>query len=220
MAAGTEAFLEILSASCLRSAQGWYDETVGHYRILLSKLCESPIEGLLGAALLDELGFLNTSSNCPGPDDHRIFGTDRGLWQPGHWIWRAALEKAAREGSSAEVLAIVPQCNLGRFRVDFAVAVENVPDLADNGLPLYPTEPKLFVVECDGHDFHERTKGQAARDRSRDRALQGFGATVLRFTGSEIVSDPRGCAGEVGAQVREWVVSYRRRFIPAKAGAV
>ena len=53
------------------------------------------------------------------------------------------------------------------------------------------------VVECDGHDFHERTKEQARRDRSRDRRLQDAGYRVFRFTGSEIYRDPLGCADEV-----------------------
>lgn len=58
------------------------------------------------------------------------------------------------------------------------------------------TEARL-VVECDGHEFHERTKEQAARDRSRDRALQASGHTVMRFTGSELYRDPMGCVLEV-----------------------
>lgn len=39
-----------------------------------------------------------------------------------------------------------------------------------------------IVVECDGHAFHERTKEQAARDKSRDRSLS--------------YRDPCGCAVE------------------------
>jgi very-short-patch-repair endonuclease len=53
------------------------------------------------------------------------------------------------------------------------------------------------IVECDGHDFHERTKEQAERDRSRDRALQGMGFPVFRFTGSEIYRNAFACAGDV-----------------------
>lgn len=56
---------------------------------------------------------------------------------------------------------------------------------------------RCIVVECDGHAFHERTKEQAARDRSRDRALQERGFVVYRFTGSEIYRDPGRCAKEV-----------------------
>lgn len=47
-----------------------------------------------------------------------------------------------------------------------------------------------LAVEVDGHDFHERTKEQAERDRSRDRAMIADGWTVLRFTGREVFRNP------------------------------
>ena len=56
---------------------------------------------------------------------------------------------------------------------------------------------RLLAVECDGHEFHERTKEQAARDRSRDRVLVEAGVPVIRFTASEIYCDPQNCADEV-----------------------
>ena len=52
-------------------------------------------------------------------------------------------------------------------------------------------------IECDGHDFHEKTKEQAAHDKQRDRALAAAGYTVLRFTGSEIWNNPEACVEEV-----------------------
>jgi very-short-patch-repair endonuclease len=58
-----------------------------------------------------------------------------------------------------------------------------------------------FVVECDGHDFHERTPKQAEHDKKRDRALTALGYRVLRFTGREIWRDPVKCASEVIEQV-------------------
>ena len=51
-----------------------------------------------------------------------------------------------------------------------------------------------MVVEVDGHDWHERTKGQAARDRERDRAMLAIGYPVVRFTGSQLHEDPAECA--------------------------
>jgi very-short-patch-repair endonuclease len=54
-----------------------------------------------------------------------------------------------------------------------------------------------IVVECDGHEFHEKTKEQSARDKARDRAIQSKGMNVLRFTGSEIWNDAGKCAREV-----------------------
>lgn len=56
---------------------------------------------------------------------------------------------------------------------------------------------RKLVVECDGHNFHERTKEQAARDRARDRAMTLDDYTVMRFTGSEIWKDAWGCAGQI-----------------------
>lgn len=68
-----------------------------------------------------------------------------------------------------------------------------------------------LVIECDGHDFHERTKRQAKRDRSRDRAFQQAGYTVFRFTGSEIYNDAWECAG----QIFDW---YRARLLRTDGG--
>ena len=51
-------------------------------------------------------------------------------------------------------------------------------------------------IECDGHNYHERTAEQAQHDKSRDRALVALGWTILRFTGSEINRFPRRCAIE------------------------
>lgn len=53
-----------------------------------------------------------------------------------------------------------------------------------------------LVVECDGHDFHERTREQASRDRARDRRLQAAGYFVFRFTGSDIHWDADAYANE------------------------
>lgn len=74
----------------------------------------------------------------------------------------------------------------GYARLDFALQ----GDLAH-----VATEWKV-AIELDGHDFHERTKEQAKRDRSRDRELTELGWRVLRFTGSEIWADARKCAEE------------------------
>ncbi len=53
------------------------------------------------------------------------------------------------------------------------------------------------AIECDGHDFHEKTKEQAARDKKRDREILAAGYPVMRFTGSEIFRDAVACAEQV-----------------------
>ncbi len=65
-----------------------------------------------------------------------------------------------------------------------------------------------LVVEVDGHDFHERTKEQAQRDRSRDRTLTAAGYTVFRFTGSELFRDMDKSINEVYAFLIQRVSDY------------
>lgn len=57
-------------------------------------------------------------------------------------------------------------------------------------------ESYKFAIECDGHDFHEKTKEQVARDKSRERDLISAGYTVIRFTGSELWKSPFECSKE------------------------
>lgn len=68
-------------------------------------------------------------------------------------------------------------------------------------LMLWSTSASL-AIECDGHDYHERTQQQAAYDRARDRELTRAGATVTRFTGSEIYRDAEQCARDVASTWR------------------
>lgn len=83
-------------------------------------------------------------------------------------------------------LGIYLQRRIGPYRPDIAI--------------IYAPERDIYlrvIVECDGHEFHEKNKEQAARDKSRDRFLLGRGWPVLRFTGSEIHRDAAKCAQEV-----------------------
>ncbi len=60
-----------------------------------------------------------------------------------------------------------------------------------------PSEPTVkIIIECDGFDFHS-SKSAFINDRARDRLLLSHGFKVLRFSGSEIVNDPVGAAGEL-----------------------
>ncbi len=73
-----------------------------------------------------------------------------------------------------------------RYRVDFLVSAMTLEG-----------KKAQIIVECDGHDFHEKTKTQAAHDKARDRRFQHLGYTVLHFTGSEIHRNPGRCSSEV-----------------------
>lgn len=76
----------------------------------------------------------------------------------------------------------------------------------------YLGELVYIVIECDGHDYHERTKKQAARDRSRDREMMTAGYYVMRFTGAEIYADPAKCARQVEAMAARIIQDSARRL--------
>ena len=78
-------------------------------------------------------------------------------------------------------LELKPQFGVSRYRMDFAITGKSV----------------LIGIECDGHEYHEKTKQQAQRDKSRDRILTAAGWRLLRFTGSEINKRPDLCADEI-----------------------
>lgn len=102
---------------------------------------------------------------------------------------------------------ISPQHEVGEYRVDFMFGC------AGDGKKLY------LVVECDGHDFHEKTKEQAANDKARDRFFVKEGYKILRFTGSEIYKDPKKCAEEVEAvlvDMKEEILGIRQGLAHAR----
>lgn len=75
-------------------------------------------------------------------------------------------------------LFITPQAEIEtvtkKYRVDFLLLYE-----------MHTYKIKI-VVECDGHDFHQKTKVQVEKDNLRDRDLIENGYQVLRYSGSEL----------------------------------
>lgn len=96
---------------------------------------------------------------------------------------------------------LVPQFEMPTgHRLDFLLQWKSV----------WADEPLRIGIECDGHEFHEKTKDQATRDKRRDRAIQMEGVPIYRFTGSEIFKNPASCAKEVLEIVqREDMRAYR-----------
>lgn len=134
--------------------------------------CESPIETWLGLALMTRMGLRFRS------DVHRIDKENTAVYDG---IVERSGMSTRRPVATADRWLLFCQAQVKRYRLDFAV-VSRVGQIA---------------IETDGHDFHERTKEQARRDKSRDRELQRLGWRVLRFTGSEVYADPNACAEEV-----------------------
>ncbi len=79
----------------------------------------------------------------------------------------------------------------GKYRVDFLLAS-------------YYKKRQPLIIECDGHDFHEKTKEQSKRDKQRDRDCLLAGYNVMRFTGSEIYNNTEKCIQEIKEYLPEY----------------
>lgn len=89
-----------------------------------------------------------------------------------------------------DVISIIKQdkivVNGSEYRVDFVIPV------------VYKNqENKMFIIECDGYEFHRRTKEEDEYENKRERDLQIKGYEIIRFSGVEIWHRPRQCAEEV-----------------------
>jgi very-short-patch-repair endonuclease len=148
----------------------------------LRRASESPIELPLALALVTVARHDGVSVKIIEPPDAPFWGGSE---------WGDPFEPTGNPRFADYFLRIEPQAQLGDYRVDFLLTLEGTfqpsGERARNGT-------KRMVVECDGHDFHERTREQAKRDRERDRQLQSFGFLVYRFTGREIWEDVFACA--------------------------
>lgn len=105
---------------------------------------------------------------------------------------------------SDNVDAVFPCCQLELIKQEpvFIDGKKYIPDfLFDGSQADCYDSPKTervrgikVAIECDGHEFHQKTKLQVARDNERELALKMHGYDVIRFSGSQIYNDPLGCA--------------------------
>lgn len=133
-------------------------------------------------------------ASLPRPSKHELF-TDITTGRNTEWpyLWGGANRRRRSKRSPIEesfFQALAPQVPEGVGFYEQHTVMGCCVDFVLIG----PT--RRVVIECDGHDYHERTKEQARKDRGRDRAFQQAGWLVARFTGSEIYADAERCARE------------------------
>lgn len=152
---------------------------------LAPKIGDSPIEKILICALLMKIEFehLEFTGALVAP---RAVSFE--TFDPTAQV-RADVMVGDTTGPASCPLFVEHQVTVEGYRVDFRLGAMATKEVW--------TLEKPIIIECDGHNYHERTKEQAARDRSRDRALTNAGYSVLRFTGSEIFNDPTRCVDEI-----------------------
>lgn len=160
-------FKERLREVLDEGAAMWVHE-VGYRISNFDKYPESPIEHLMLAAfaIREAAGLIR----C-------------GLRNPDFFVFRGPDRPYDDMTDRSETVAVFPQAVIGDYRVDFVIQCWDWKDKRWTHV----------VVECDGHEFHERTKEQAEKDKSRDRVLTAGGYKILRFTGREVWRDALGC---------------------------
>lgn len=169
-------------------SNGGIDKLIEQLTELMSDDVADAINWAIGDSPIEKLFFVALSS-------YVRFG---GWFDSTQLITSEEQLQSVKSHGDQRCLLIQPQVQIEDWRVDFVI----------HGWADYRTESPGWVsliVECDGHDFHERTKAQAKRDRARDRGAQMGGRCVFRFTGSELWRDPLGCAREVS----EWFERQR-----------
>lgn len=68
------------------------------------------------------------------------------------------------------------------YKADFLITVTNKNSDGDKKV-------LKIIIECDGYDFHQKTKEQVDNDNIRERRLQSNGFIVFRYSGREIIND-------------------------------
>lgn len=177
-------FDEATAQSVSRIAYDWDTARVDHgkrsflplFSDALFSVCESPIERRFLMCLIL----------------HLLKVEDSPFWFPSAPVARAVI---AIGGYCVSV-----QETVGSARLDFCVrrfSFDNIEPLdRTSHMATLARSGLVLGIELDGHAFHERTKEQATRDKSRDRELLRDGFPVVRFTGSEVFKDGMGCWAE------------------------
>lgn len=176
---------KLYGQACNIAAAGAINEVTRRMETYLP-FCESELEKTFLAALVTEAHYDNQicfphRENFRGADwASRLFGDG----------FENFLHRAIRDHGPTPTIVLM-QVPIAEYRVDFLLygISASCDDRSTWG------HFKL-VVECDGHDFHEKTKAQAARDKQRDRKLMSMGYHIMRFTGSEMWKNPQQCVHE------------------------
>ena len=74
------------------------------------------------------------------------------------------------------------------------------------------------AIEIDGHEWHEKTKEQASRDKQKDREYLKNGFVPIRFTGSDVYHDANSCVKDVIEIISEFLRSNLYSVLPFLGG--
>lgn len=84
-----------------------------------------------------------------------------------------------------------------KYIADFVIEYD---EITNNNLK----EEFKLIIECDGYEFHQKTKKQVEYDNKREYDLKMMGYQILRFSGSEIYNNPKECVKKVFKYIEEF----------------
>jgi very-short-patch-repair endonuclease len=113
-------------------------------------------------------------------------------WYPFLTIPAAVLRPGEKRMPLGDLI-IAPQFPIGPYRLDFLIIGHD-----DAG------SQKWLNIECDGEEWHNSTRFQYQADRERDKFVRACGIEVIRFSGSDIWNDSKGCAEETSLSLKRW----------------
>lgn len=162
-----------------------------NYLRIIAK-CESPVERILLLEMIhrfqlaaeDPLSEFQEYTDCLSSEFNSALQRGEKIDLPELFVERQC-------GINITPQLRVP-CETGTPRVDFGLDCTYDIDPADG-----EWKTLRYAVEVDGHEFHEKTKEQAQRDKRRDRMLVKAGFTALHFTGSEVYRSPKKVVDEI-----------------------
>lgn len=111
---------------------------------------------------------------------------------------------------NSESIYLEPQYDFNedgkRYRLDFLIEYIKMEGDTVEDVKEYSS---TVVVECDGHQFHEKTKEQVKRGNQRDYDLKMCGYDVIHFSGSELYNNPQECVQKVVDYLRKTKTVYQ-----------
>lgn len=124
------------------------------------------------------------------------FWNDDEIKSPIEQIFVTALEIYC-EYENKQKIFLFPQkevdCNGKKYYLDFEFNAEDYLTYLTFGEEIENKNFKLDI-ECDGYEFHQKTKEQVQHDNEREYDLKIAGYEVLRFSGTQIFNNPLKCA--------------------------
>lgn len=98
-------------------------------------------------------------------------------------------------------VSIHVQHPIDKYRADFALHLT-----AESGGRMLS---EWFAIECDGYEFHHKTREQVTRDKARERVITSKGFRVLRFSGTEIHRGLADVMAEIFTLMNRTYVDWR-----------